>query len=117
MRLWMSAAVASLFASGQALAQAAPIGSELVLVQPKGTACLDTRDNTRIPLRLTNRSTERIAFHLSAPGQERNWLHTRSSTSSSFRHDLTRFSAETWMNTPAQSVRFALNPVIRWTSL
>lgn len=78
MRLWMSAAVASLFASAQALPQAAPFGSELVLVEPKGTACLDTRDNTRIPLRLTNRSTERIAFHLSAPGQERDWLHARS---------------------------------------
>lgn len=78
MRLWMSAAVASLFASAQALARAAPIGAELVLVEPKGTACLDTRDNSRIPLRLSNRSAERIAFHLSAPGEERNWLHARS---------------------------------------
>lgn len=75
---WIRAAVALLLVSAHALGQAAPIGAERVLLQPKGTECLDTRDNNRIPLVLTNRSTERIAFHLSAPGQERNWIHARS---------------------------------------
>ena len=75
---WIRSAVALLFVLAHALAQAAPIEDERLLVQPKGEKCLDTRDNNRIPLVLTNRSTERIAFHLSAPGQERNWIHARS---------------------------------------
>ncbi len=49
-----------------------------MLVQPKGGQCLDTRNHGRIPLALTNRSAQRIAFHLSAPGHERDLIHARS---------------------------------------
>ncbi|WNH54212.1 hypothetical protein [Stenotrophomonas oahuensis] len=76
MLLWIRSALALLLASNQA--QAASDDPGLVLVQPKERECLDTRNHGRIPLVLTNRSAGRIAFHLSAPGQERNWIHARS---------------------------------------